>query len=80
VQPRPNADATVRIEALTPGPTACARTQVNLAPFIMVSGRTPPDCDGTVDVFGYYFQPGVTVRVDLLFGFLVMDTFYAMVN
>jgi hypothetical protein len=63
-----------------PGPTAWARTQVSPAPFIMISGRTPPNCDGTIDVFGYYFQPGATVRVDLMFEFFVMDTFYATVN
>ena len=63
-----------------PGPTAWARTQVSPAPFLMVSGRTPPYCDGTVDVFGYYFQPGATVQVDLVSGFVVIDTFFATVN
>jgi hypothetical protein len=63
-----------------PGPTAWATTHVSGAPFLMVSGRTPPYCDGTVDVFGYNFQPGATVQVKLVFGFLVMDTFYATVN
>jgi hypothetical protein len=63
-----------------PGPTAWASTQVSPAPFLMVSGRTPPYCDGTVDVFGYYFQPGATVQVDLVSGFVVIDTFFATVN
>jgi len=63
-----------------PGPTAWATTRVNPAPFIDAYGRTPPYCDGTVDVYGYNFQRDATVRVDLLSGFVVMDTFYATVN
>ena len=63
-----------------PGPTAWAITKVSAAPFLNVIGRTPPNCDGTVDVFGYDFQPGATVRVDLVSGLGVMDTFDATVN
>ena len=127
-----NADATVRIEALTPdlsktldtmyvqanwigyldapvylndlggytgkvwvaadgapGPTAWASTQVSAAPVITAESDAPNDggpCDGpeagTVAVWGWNFQPGATVRIELLSGDLatVMDTRYATID
>lgn len=64
-----------------PGPTAWAVAHVTAAPFIQVIGRTPPDCYGTVDVFGYGFQPGATVQVSLVADDLVvLDSFYATIN
>ena len=123
-----NADATVRIEALTPdlskvldtiyvqanwigyldapvylndlggytgqvwvaadgapGPTAWASTHVSATPAIIALSDAS-NCSGpragTVSVSGWNFQPGATVRIELLSGNLAtgMDTRYATID
>ena len=63
-----------------PGPTAWASTQASAAPVIIAHNTITNHgwCDGDVTVCGYDFQPGATVRIELLSGDLqtVMDTIY----
>jgi len=67
-----------------PGPTAWASTQVSATPVIIAKNTISNYgwCDGVVTVWGYYFQPYATVRIELLSGDLktVLDTIYARVN
>jgi hypothetical protein len=63
-----------------PGPTAWASTQVSAAPVIVANNDTQYGCYGVVSVYGYNFEPGSTVRIELLSGDLqtVMDTIYTI--
>jgi len=69
-----------------PGPTAWASTQVSAAPGITAKSDAANECEGptagTVAVWGWNFQPGATVRIELLSGDLatVMDTRYATID
>ena len=64
-----------------PGPTAWAYTHVYPAP-TLDANNPAPYCNGVVTAFGYNFQPGDTVRLELLSGDLgkVMDTQYVTVD
>ena len=68
-----------------PGPTAWAFTKVSAAPLVFAySAKTYPDysCDGNVFVVGSGFEPGASVRIELMSGDLstVMDTLYTTVD
>jgi hypothetical protein len=69
---------TVYVDASgAPGPTAWAVTSVTWPASIQLIARTPPDCYGNIQVFGYGFEPGATVQVELFeLGLWPTDYYY----
>ena len=81
-RPRLLLSALVAVGALS-GLTVAAAPAYAAAPAPRISAANPaPYCDGIVTAFGYNFQPGDLVRIELLSGDLrtLMDTQYSFVN